>query len=445
MLELRGNSNYCATVTTLGKPRQHSNADRLQCWTVFGQSIITDLTYKSGDLVIYFPAETKISGKFLSSLNLFRDKELNSDKSKTGYFEQTGRIKALKLRGEWSTGLVIPASSVSDFYQLDEVLTPGASFDQINGEEVCGKYYPRLNPMRVSRQGSGNRSQRRSIIVPGQFAFHLDTANLGRCVHNLKETVFELREKYHGTSLVVSNILTKRKLSWFEKILQKFGVEVKDSEYGIIYSSRKVVKNDFDKEERAKNNYYDDDIWGLAVKKIDAERSLEQGITLYAEIVGYLPNGSHIQGFGGKAWDYGCDPGTFRVVVYRITYTTQNGSVIEFTPDQIDSYCQWKGLERAEYVGQLTFNHDDLANDVAFDSIRKLFCTGPCKISKSGLPREGVVARVLKRRVEAGQPMQAIHDWQAYKIKSFEFLELESRSLDNTWLSNIEDQQEEEV
>ena len=38
---------YCAYITTIKELRKHSNADRLQCATIFGNNVIVDLTYIS--------------------------------------------------------------------------------------------------------------------------------------------------------------------------------------------------------------------------------------------------------------------------------------------------------------------------------------------------------------------------------------------------------------
>lgn len=40
---------YCAYVTTLKELRKHSNADRLQVATVFGNDVIVDMSYKPGE------------------------------------------------------------------------------------------------------------------------------------------------------------------------------------------------------------------------------------------------------------------------------------------------------------------------------------------------------------------------------------------------------------
>ena len=55
---------YNAYITTIKELRKHSNADRLQCATIFGNNVIVDLTYKEGQRVIYFPVDGQLSEEF---------------------------------------------------------------------------------------------------------------------------------------------------------------------------------------------------------------------------------------------------------------------------------------------------------------------------------------------------------------------------------------------
>lgn len=47
---------YCGYITTLKGVRKHSNADRLQCVEVFGQTVIVDLSYKDGQKSSILPS-----------------------------------------------------------------------------------------------------------------------------------------------------------------------------------------------------------------------------------------------------------------------------------------------------------------------------------------------------------------------------------------------------
>lgn len=104
---------YCAYITTIKELRKHSNADRLQCATIFGNNVIVDLTYKEGQRVIYFPTDGQLSEEFAIDNNLVRKKD-ESGNNIGGYLDPDKRnITALKLRGEKSDGLVLPIEVLS--------------------------------------------------------------------------------------------------------------------------------------------------------------------------------------------------------------------------------------------------------------------------------------------------------------------------------------------
>src|SRR6202008_2149051 len=98
-----------------------------------------------------------------------------------------------------------------------------------------------------------------------------------------------------------------------------------------IYSSRSVIKNSTIN--KNVTHFYKEDIWGLVNN--DIYTKIEPGITLYLEIVGYLPTGKYIQ----KDYDYGANVGAYKYIVYRITSTSLQGNVVEFSWGQIKQYC----------------------------------------------------------------------------------------------------------
>jgi hypothetical protein len=214
-----------------------------------------------------------------------------------------------------------------------------------------------------------------SRLVDKQFNLHVDTENLRKNVHKLNlNDIISISEKYHGTSFVCGNILVNKKLKWYEKLLKKIGVNIENTEYDIVHSSRKVVKNEF--ETTNKKNYYKQDIWGIV--KDEIKEIIPKGYTLYGEIVGYLPDGSAIQ----KNYDYWCTsdkiefdtygrcmcnaaticpngkvgsaerctkdkvkPKQHKTIIYRITYINIDGVVSELTDLQIKDFCQKYNLE----------------------------------------------------------------------------------------------------
>ena len=99
---------HCGFVVKVTKLRKHSNADRLQVATFFGNDTIVDLSVKVGDIGVYFPVDLQLSEEYCAKNNLVRKKDENGNNI-GGFLDPDKRnIKAIKLRGEKSDGLYMP-------------------------------------------------------------------------------------------------------------------------------------------------------------------------------------------------------------------------------------------------------------------------------------------------------------------------------------------------
>lgn len=116
---------YCAYVTTIKDLRKHSNADRLQCATIFGNNVIVDLSYQAGQRVIYFPVDGQLGEDFAKENNLVRVKDAEgnntggyqwrykSDDAPTYYKPKTAIKKKSVLQFDISGNLIAEHCSVS--------------------------------------------------------------------------------------------------------------------------------------------------------------------------------------------------------------------------------------------------------------------------------------------------------------------------------------------
>lgn len=237
-------------------------------------------------------------------------------------------------------------------------------------------------------------------------------------------------------------------------MLLEFGLDLNTSEYKTFCASRKVVK-DPDLNKGQINNYYDFDIWNAALEVV--RPCLTNGMTIYAEIAGYLPSGNYIQ----KGYDYGCvftdtkvknengelvplvdyykytptemyKRNLFKIFVYRITQTSADGFVTEMSATDVQQYCKSHGLVPVPElwygkVSEFIKNPDNWQ----FDFIQNLstqYLEKDCTMCKNKVPAEGIVIRTMKPKFEA------------FKLKSQRFNERESKELDSGE-TNIEDNQ----
>jgi hypothetical protein len=435
------NKNYLAKVVKLPTPISHPNADKLQGFVIDGNRVWSGLTAQQGDIYVYFPLECAIHERLLSVLNLYSDASLNADPKIRGYFPSTGRVKAVRLRGEPSEGFLLPLREIEEHsmgFLGEGEYSIGQEFDTWDGHLLVWKYVPKSSNTSSTKAESSNtrkKVNKFNRLVDDQFRLHEDTQQLKKNLHKLSpEDTISISYKLHGTSFVVGNILVKRKLNWKEKFTKWLGIDVKDTEYDLIYSSRNVVKNKYINTQ-ANGGYYQEDLWG-DIKDYLAP-SIQKGMTIYGECVGYTRSGKAIQ----KGYDYGYVQPTpehyaegvhMGVYIYRITQTNVDGKVTEFSTQQIVEYCEKYGLKTVPIIHSIDMKSigadnssilDGSWRDILLDQLmtdKELgYQNVDCYMCKNKVPAEGVVVR-----------KENLFTFEAYKLKSFKFLERESKELD---------------
>jgi RNA ligase (TIGR02306 family) len=410
------NPNYLAKIVKLKGLKKHSNADKLQTVIIDFQTVITDLNAKDGDIYVYFPVECQINFEFLSHTNSFREKDLNKDKEKTGFFEKQCRVRAVKLRGERSMGYIVPVDVVEKFTGKKISDQIGEEFDTIGDILMLKKYEV---PVKKGTQKSQGKKPRISRLVEGQYRLHVDTEQLRKNVYNIKpEDDIMISYKYHGSSWIVGNVLVKKKLNIIEKILKIIRFNIVDKEYDMVFGSRKVVKNQY--ETQNTNDFYDGDLWKDI--KDEIKDKIPKGYIIYGEVCGYTKTGQEIQ----KCYDYGCSMGQKKIFVYRITITNVDGYVIDLSSEQIREFCEKYGLNYVHvfYRGKAKnlYPELDVENHWHEDFIKNLerdYTEKDCFICKNKTPEEGIVLR-----------KEGLFSFEAFKLKSWAFLENETRMLD---------------
>lgn len=433
------NINYAAKIVNIQEFHSHSNPEvtKLKCCKVDGFNVITGIDSEPG-FYIYFPVECCIDKEFLSKNNLFRDPSMNVDPSKTGMFEDKGRVKAIRLKGEISEGFVIPIISLNTYIGETKVSEDciEISFDTINDKLICKKYIPnqqKTSKISNSKQGKQPKKKADAEIIEGQFHYHVDTTLLKRCPYVIKpDSLISISAKVHGTSGISANVLTKIPIerTILDKILRRTRY---NKEYHSFCSSRRVIQDSL--LNPSVSGYYGgyDTIGRNEIHNL-LFKDLPKGMTIYYEILGYWPNGTPIQG----KWDYGfIKPSApdkwkygrnYGVEVYRITYTNLDGAVYEFSFRQVEQFCEKMGWTPVEkyYYGYAKDLYPDLDvtnhwNESFIDCLSKdkrfnMEMLSPRCVNK--VPHEGIVVRNESLNIEV------------YKLKCFSFLEKERAALD---------------
>lgn len=466
---------YCCSVVKVGELAPVENSDRLMQTRINGESIVVNKAdVKEGDVMLYVSNECQISGWFLGANNMYRHHTMNANmadveekikenpdflktdeaKAMVGYFEDNGRVRMIKLRGCPSFGVLFKPESLERAVPpiagcIDFEAAVGTDFDCIEcdtaitwgGDKMLPfvrAYVPKHSEPRQHGQKGVSRWDRLNRMVPGQFKLHYDTAPLKKHLMNFKpQTEITVSVKMHGTSFICGNLLTNIPLRFFKIrrwLNEHLHTHIKEArqEYGMIVSSRKVIKNEWSNATHPEG-YYGQDIWTEYGNIIYPY--LDNGITIYGEICGYLTdNAKMIQ----KDYDYGCRQGENVLMIYRATQHV-DGVLKEYSIREVGHLTEVikarmsdagdKNVGRifnilnivlyqgtvADLIGEGGDMRDfpDKLADLCNIEKREPLCTG------HKVPREGVVVRIEGDEVP-----------EAFKLKSFAFLEQEKKSID---------------
>lgn len=402
--------NYACSVVEIKALFPIDGADKLVRTVVNGNNVVVPNTTNIGDKMLYFVSGTKLSPAYCYHNNLYDKAEENKNVEVRGFisFKQK-RVKAIKLRGVISDGMLMPLTSLAAVIPYFYDLKVGDEFTDIDGVSICEKY---IVPVKESTQGSAKTpkaNKLKDLIVDNQFRFHHETAHFAKNLDIFKEdTEVIITRKMHGSSLILSNVLITKQLNWKEKLANFFGVDIPLSEYGIIWSSGKPkgklpkgIESATNTWETPNQSYYTSDIWARAYKEIG--HTVEKGISLYGEIVG--------EGIQGDAFTYNQKYGIY---IYRITQTSVDGNVVEFSWEQVKRYCEKYGLNHVEeyFVGKVKelATTEDLLAYLQDAYLNKSY--PDCKID------EGICIRV--RATD-----------EIFKLKSPNFIKMESDNQEN--------------
>lgn len=376
--------NYAARILRVESIEPIPDAHSIVRAVLGTNKIVVSKDMQVRDLVVYFPLGSVLCEKYLKTLNSYSDYHLNDNvdeyealqekiknqtepseilvaqlKGMKGLFDKSGRVRMQKLRGQYSEGYVVPVSTLEkvwpDLVGTDWDKLEGETFDMVGEDLLCWKYVPVMKS--ISNRSANDRRPRRKEkkfdrIIPNQFAFHYDTNHLDRNAHMILPTdSITLTVKEHGTAFQMANILTNKKLSGWELFKKFLGFPVATTEYGNVFSSRRVIQNKYyNPKFKPENSFYGGGVYECANR--DLHRFLIPGMTVYGELVGYKEGTSTcIQSPKGIDHDYGCKKGTWSFMPYRITKTDAEGKVVDEW--DVESVIQW-----AEYVKELLSPED---------------------------------------------------------------------------------------
>ena len=442
-------SEHVGYVVKVEKLRPHTNADRLQVATFFGNDTCVGLDVKIGDIGVYFPTDLQLDYDFCVKNHLLR--KLIDGTPDKGYMDPNKRnVSTIKLRGEKSDGIYV---NISDFdYCFDDdaskYLKIGDTISVVNGHSICQKYIPHSNK-RTGHPTDGNRTRKKKVPIAPLFTEHADTEQLA---YNLgvfqAGDQIEITLKMHGTSQRTGYLPVFKgyKRSLWDKIMKRDGTPI--YEWGYVSGTRRTVLENFD------GGFYGSNLFREQHSKF-FEGKLHKGEEVYYEVVGFTDTGAPIMASASNkklndkafikqygettTFSYGCEPAQSELYVYRMTMTNEDGDIVEYTPDFMRYRCEqmgckcvpvmYKGFIPDEINGEIHMNNFTPGEWVK--AIAEQYYDGPDPIGKTHV-REGVVVRIVNKP-----------KFCAYKHKNFAFKCLEGLVKAEATAPDMEEAQEE--
>ena len=417
------------------------NADKIQVGYVLGEPVVISKEHAVGDVGLFFPVDLQLSNMYCYENNLYHDKALNKDVTKSGFFDKNRRVRAQTFKGVKSCGLFMPLESIYFTGAWADEWTEGLSFDELNGHKLVQKYISEASKVK----GQANQTKAVKKNFAPFFAKHVDSEQFRHCAEQIKKgSLISIAAKIHGTSARMGYLPALQELPvWKQKFNHWVGHLMnkpffKDSyEYSYVLGTRNVVLKTH---EEKKEGYHGPETFRYEVFEL-VKPFLEKGQSIYGEIAGYA-NGKSImpkhsikdlksKEFTKKygetiTYSYGCKEHEYRFHIYRITTTSEAGTQIDWTQAQIDSWCADRGLLGPVSVCEPFIYDGDVE---ALRALVEALTEHPELLTEDYIDPSHVSEGVILR-VDSGK---LVPDF--YKSKSFAFKVMEGLEM----VENIED------
>lgn len=269
---------YYALVTKLQNCHKDPNSDNLYLADCFNEGVIIGPGMKTGDLVLYLPTDGEIERWFGDQFNLFRK---NRDGTvQGGYIEDNKHIRAIKLRGNQSSGIVIAIDKLYDFFG-DQGWQDGDKVNSINGKEFCRKYIPKRQKGAATTPKTSYKGRKAEGVVYPEFSMHTDTEQLAYNLDKFRPgDQLNMTLKMHGTSQRSMNTYAQLPRGFFRRL---FNMKPKTEQRCVLGTRRCVVTEN-------SQGYYGNDQFRMPHHE-RLKALLEPGMEVFYEVVGYYgPN-----------------------------------------------------------------------------------------------------------------------------------------------------------
>lgn len=346
-------SNYQAIIAKVDAVAPIAGADKIQIAKVLGETVVVSKDTPVGYVGVFFAPGTKLEESYCHNNNLYRHSSKNLDNTKTGFFEDAGRVRAqpfLKIKSE---GYFATLESLS-YTGIDiSTLRVGDKFEEINGVKVCSKYLSEASLKKIKEQKS---KPAKAKLAP-YFKEHVDTAQFKYDIHKIeKGNLISIQSKRHGTSQRVGYTKVLKQITGWRKWVNKLAPVFPTESYEYVVGTRRVLLGSSDAVGFHGSEQYRYDILE------QLKPYLTKGMEIYLEVVGWanektimpkhniskLKDKAYTAKYGDEiVYKYGATEGTTKFHIYRITLTTDDGNAVDLTQPQLVAWCKDRGLDPA--------------------------------------------------------------------------------------------------
>ena len=261
---VEGNANYSAECITVGELIHFDALDNLVGipWRGYVALVSKDIT--PGTRVVMFPPESQLSEAVAYEHNLYAKESQNKDTTVKGYFGNTRRVKAIRLRGVPSNAFAADAS----WFGNPPV---GTVFDTVDGVTISQKFTTHKPTHQYKRKSGKQRVQ----FFPEHYDTGMYLRNPGWIVGG---DYVMITQKIHGTSGRWGRVPVLRELTWKERLAKRFGVPVNEYAHEFVSGSRHVIKGI----PEGQQDFYDVDIWSEVGETI--KDRIPNDVMVYGEL-----------------------------------------------------------------------------------------------------------------------------------------------------------------
>jgi RNA ligase (TIGR02306 family) len=312
-------STFDVKIRKLDRVDPHPNADRLELAVIGGyRSVVQKGTHKEGDLILYLQEDT-----------VFRDLSIAEKLKVTTYLTGSAknRVKAIRLRGALSQGIVVPLHAIEDtlaslgfgYYEFRE----GMDF----AEELLVEKYEEPIPLNMT-----GRARQWPSFLPKYEVENVKRPESMELVKAAAEVHddFVVTEKLHGTNVA---------FAW--------GPGLEDGEGIYVCSRNRALKED------------EDNVYWRAAREYKIPEIVEQvlidnrghfdstrleSFSIHGEIVGV------------QDLKYGCVNGEVKFYAFDIMY---NGHFIDY--DRFVHICHHYNIPRVPELFRGKFDYEKIA------------------------------------------------------------------------------------